>query len=134
MKIGSSLSRCVPDIVNGKVSLNEIVLIISGTAFPLDQGVINFVDDVVSYHSKYPDWVDIDLDACRHAVLVLVSSGRIYQPRLGVPNQEEEGRNYATGPTWYDLTPSPPTDHPLVEDAWQQYRTAVVMSGAGLRW
>ena len=134
MKIGSSLSRCIPDIVNGKVPLDEVALLVTRTAFPFEQGIRNMIDDIVSYHSGYLEWQGLDLVKCADVLFTLLDTGRVYQPRIGVPNRENQGHNFVSGPTWWDLSPGPKESHPMVQDAWDQYQTALALSGLRPQW
>lgn len=130
MKIGYSLSRCIPDIVEGRVLLDQVALIVTNTAFPHDQGVQNMVDDMISYHSSQRDWSILEPDHCRRVIFELINSCRIYQPRLfGGYNKVIR---FDT-PVWYDLVPNNVNDHPLVLDAWQQYCVALALVGQDLK-
>jgi len=83
MKIGLSYSRCVRDIVDGTVDINDVLIIITRTDFdPHDdeqwQGIWE------SYHWSNPEWAsyaDEDEDRFRSVSIELWESGKLHQPR-----------------------------------------------------
>jgi hypothetical protein len=124
MKIGSSFSRCIPDMVNGLVSLDDVALIISSTCFTNDEGTERQAQELVEYHIYYPRWRGLDKEQCLEVVRDILDMGKLYQPRL-----EGSGNTIANGPIWFDLLPTTATDHPMVKDAWHQYMVALTLSG-----
>lgn len=78
--LGLSVSRCIRDIVNGLVSVEEVFLIIGGT----------YVEDEEHFEElwkgytrvEFSAWYDLDKEAVREVFLQLWRSNRIIQPRL----------------------------------------------------
>lgn len=117
MKIGFSFSKCVRDILSGKVQEDEVVCIISRTIVDPE----HFEALATGYGSGggrgyLQDFSTEDVVALAK---VLWDSGRLHQPRkfnktcgVGVPDE------YA----WMDLVPTNLSDNPSVEAAWKNYR------------
>ena len=87
MKIGLSYSRCVRDIVDGVVDIDDILVIISRTDFdPHDD--IQWASIWGGYHDRYglsnPEWAaypDGDEDRFRSVSIELWETGKLHQPR-----------------------------------------------------
>ena len=80
MKIGLSLSRCVRDIVEGRVDLNDILVIVTRTDF--DPTVQEQWDAIWhGYQHLNPEWYGLDHDATFEVVKALWNRGLIHQPR-----------------------------------------------------
>ena len=86
MKIGLSYSRCVRDIVDGVVDINDVLIVIARTDFdPNDDeqwaGIwagyrIGFMS-----HPEWADYPDEDEDRFRAVSIQLWSDGKLHQPR-----------------------------------------------------
>jgi len=86
MKIGLSYSRCVRDIVDGVVDINDVLIVIARTNFdPNDDeqwaGIwagyrIGFMS-----HPEWADYPDEDEDRFRAVSIQLWSDGKFHQPR-----------------------------------------------------
>jgi hypothetical protein len=94
MKIGLSYSRCVRDIVDGKVDINDVLVIISRTDFdPHDdkqwQSIwIGYGGGTISsfsgsfFSGANPEWAGYnDEDQFRSVSIELWESGKLHQPR-----------------------------------------------------
>ena len=57
MKIGFSLGRCIRDIVQGKVSEDEVAFIITATCIRDIEGLAPVISDYM-YRSEYLDGLD----------------------------------------------------------------------------
>ena len=83
MKIGLSYSRCVRDIVDGIVDIDDVLVIISRTNF--DPNVeAQWKSIWEGYHWSNPEWAnypDEDEDKFRSVSIKLWESGRFHQPR-----------------------------------------------------
>ena len=87
MKIGLSYSRCIRDIVDGKIDIDDVLVIVARTDFdPHDndqwQGIWQ------GYHGRSmmsnPEWAgyqDEDEDRFRSVSIELWESGKFHQPR-----------------------------------------------------
>jgi hypothetical protein len=86
MLIGLSLSFCVADIINGRVDIDDVSFIISGTHIRNAEELSDVLDTYTRYY-----WKDLP-QLGRFVATRLYEEGKIIQPRLlgyGVPNTAE---------------------------------------------
>jgi len=117
MKIGLSLSRCVRDIVEGRVDIDDVLVLITRTDF--DPTVQEQWDSIwVGYISYNPEWRGLEHDAVRDVVLRLWDSGRIHQPRQFGAHPTRR-REY-----WLEtvLPDSELERNPAARDAWDRFQ------------
>jgi hypothetical protein len=133
MKIGLSYSRCVRDIVDGVVDINDVLVIITRTDFdPRDdeqwqgiwQGYAGGSDAALMrgfFGGSNPEWhgyKDEDEDRFRSVSIELWETGKFHQPRkFGAhPRRRRE--------IWLEaVLPSSELDkNPAVKDAWDQFQ------------
>ena len=90
MKIGLSLSRCVRDIADGKVDIEEILVVIARTNFdPLDEKQWasiwrGYGGGTGNLRWSNPEWCgydDEDEDRIRSICIELQETGKLFQPR-----------------------------------------------------
>ena len=124
MKIGLSYSRCVRDIVDGRVDIEDVLVIIARTDFdPHDDNQWNSI--WVGYHDSYglsnPEWRNYppeDEDRFRSVSIELWETGKLHQPR-------KFGYHVRRMP-YYWLEASLPTEelesNPAVKKAWEQFQ------------
>jgi len=117
MKIGLSLSRCVRDIVEGRVDIDDVLILITRTDFdPTVQEQWDSIWD--GYTSMNPEWYNLDHDAVYAVVMDLWASGRMHQPRkfgFNPPRRRE---------FWLEtvLPDSELASRPAVKEAWDQFQ------------
>jgi hypothetical protein len=117
MKIGLSLSRCVRDIVQGRVDINDVLILITRTDFdPTVQEQWDSIWD--GYTSMNPEWYNLEHDAVYAVVMNLWTSGRMHQPRkfgFNPPRRRE---------FWLEtvLPDSELASRPAVKEAWDQFQ------------
>jgi hypothetical protein len=125
MKIGLSYSRCVRDIVDGVVDIDDVLIIISRTDFdPNDneqwQGIWQ------GYHQRggwsNPEWghyAEEDEDRFRSVSIELWETGKLHQPRkFGAhPSRRPE--------IWLEavLPSSELKKNPAAKTAWDKFQT-----------
>ncbi len=125
MKIGLSYSRCVRDIVDGVVDIDDVLVIISRTDFdPHDneqwQGIWQ------GYHQRggwsNPEWghyAEEDEDRFRSVSIELWETGKLHQPRkFGAhPSRRPE--------IWLEavLPSSELKKNPAAKTAWDKFQT-----------
>jgi hypothetical protein len=73
------LIRCVRDIVNGHVNIDDIAIIIARTL--IEDIEIEFEDLWRGYSSLGDAWHGLDRDAVMNVVFELFASNLVYQPR-----------------------------------------------------
>ena len=117
MKIGLSLSRCVRDIVECHVDIDDVLVLITRTDF--DPTVQEQWDSIwVGYISYNPEWRGLEHDAVYAVVMDLWASGRIHQPR-------KFGRNPPRRQEFWLETVLPDSElesRPAVKEAWDQFQ------------
>ena len=127
MKIGLSLSRCVRDIVEDRVNIEDVLILITRTDF--DPTVQEQWDSIwIGYQSMNPEWYGLDHDRVRDVVMQLWDTGRIHQPRkFGArPQRRPE--------IWLEavLPDSELEQNPSVKAAWDQFQVLAGLAGATL--
>jgi hypothetical protein len=134
MKIGLSYSRCVRDIVDGLVDINDVLVIIARTDFdPHDDEQWNEIWIGYSGSSPFnvPEWSSYnakDETKFRRVSIQLYDSGKLHQPR-------KFGANPARRPeVWLEaVLPSEELDkNPAVKAAWKKFQTLASLSSVEL--
>lgn len=121
MKIGFSFGRCVRDIVDGVVNIDDVLLIVGRTNMPNREGCEWVIDQYLNslyLHGRDPE-------RCREVGLALYDSCRVIEPR-GVGGHVMQVPNDCV---WMDLFPTA-TDvqNEAVKQAWEQYRMLIGLS------
>jgi hypothetical protein len=130
MKIGLSYSRCVRDIVDGVVDIEDVLVLITRTDFdPHDdsqwQGIWQ------GYHWNNPEWAhypDEDEDRFRSVSVELWETGKLHQPRkFGAhPRRRSE--------IWLEavLPSSELVRNPAAKAAWDKFQTVAGLTNVEL--
>jgi hypothetical protein len=141
MKIGLSYSRCVRDIVDGKVSIDDVLIVITRTDFdPHDaeqwQGIwIGYgggTDNGYAtgfFSQSNPEWAGYDDEAkFREVTMNLYNSGRMHQPRQfgASPRRRPE--------IWLEtVLPSSELElNPAAKAAWDKFQTVAGLTNVDL--
>jgi hypothetical protein len=115
MKIGFSFGRCIRDIVNGDVAMDDVAFIIGATAIRDEEQMLRVVDDYM-YREDY--LYMLDEAKCKKVATDLYNTGRLLQPRL----QGLHRHRQPDGAVWVDMFPTKPTVNEPVKKAWDNYR------------
>jgi hypothetical protein len=130
MKIGLSYSRCVRDIVDGVVDIEDVLVLITRTDFDPNnddqwKGIWN------GYHWNNPEWADYpdeDEDRFRSVSIELWESGKLHQPRkFGAwPSRRPE--------IWLEtVLPSSELEmNPAAKTAWEKFQTVAGLTSVKL--
>lgn len=135
MKIGLSYSRCVRDIVDGNVDIQDVLVIVARTDFdPRDdkqwKGIWRGYGGGRSGGSPWsmPEWCgysEEDEDRFRSVSIELWESGKLHQPR-------QFGAHPSRLPYYYWLEASLPNTelekNPAVKKAWEQFQILAGLS------
>ena len=116
MKIGFSLGRCVRDIVNGDVVIDDVAFIIAATAIRDGDEQLKNVISQYMYRDDY--LLDYDEDECQRVAKELWDTHRILQPRLQGLHRHRQPENAV----WLDMFPTHLSENASVKTAWDQYR------------
>jgi len=124
VKVGLSYSRCVRDIVDGVVDIDDVLIVIARTNFnPLVDE--EWSDIWHGYHSRSgwsnPEWgnyTDEDEDRFRSVSIELWESGRLHQPR------KFGARAVRRSEIWLEtvLVDEDLENRPAVKAAWDQFQ------------
>lgn len=132
MKVGLSFSRCVKDIVDGVVDINDVLIIISRTDFdPNDdtqwKGIWNGYRGFSA--ASNPEWIDYtedDENKFRAVSLMLYNDGKMHQPRKfgAYPRRRPE--------YWLEtfLPDSELERNPSLKQAWENFQLLAGLVGA----
>jgi len=124
MKIGFSYSRCVRDIANGDVDIDNVLIIISRTDFdPNNDEQWSSIWSGYRMRSGWsnPEWVDCtDADEQRYRDISteLYAQGKLHQPRkFGAHPRRSPYVWVDTGPIGHEQFQQPDA----VQQAWRNY-------------
>jgi hypothetical protein len=130
MKIGLSYSRCVRDIVDGIVDIDDVLIIISRTDFDPHNDT-QWKGIWEGYHWSNPEWAaypDEDEDRFRSVSIELWEQGKLHQPRkFGAhPARRRE--------IWLEaVLPSEELNqNPAAKAAWDKFQTVAGLTNVEL--
>lgn len=134
MKIGLSYSRCIRDIVDGEVDINDVLVLITRTDFD-PRNDEQWAGIWQGYHGygglSNPEWAhypDEDEAKFREISIELWESGKMHQPR-------QFGAYPRRMPyIWLEaVLPSTELDsNPTLKRAWEGFQTIAGLSGVKL--
>jgi len=136
MKIGLSYSRCILDIVEGRVDMEDVLVLITRTDFdPRDDKQWEGIwSGYVHGGMSNPEWGDYDFynkeheDKFRSISCMLYEDGKIHQPRkFGAhPKRRPE--------IWLEavLPNSELENNPAAKMAWDKFQTIAALSSVDL--
>lgn len=115
MKIGFSFGRCIRDIVNGEVSIDDVAFIITAT----NMRDREHMDNVLKMYMNEPRYLlGLDYDSCIDAAYRLWDTNRIIQPRAQGLHRHAQPENSV----WVDMFPTELSQNESVKKAWENYR------------
>jgi hypothetical protein len=136
MKIGLSYSRCVRDIVEGRVQINDVLVLITRTDFDPrdDEQWAGIWDGYCFGGGSRPEWSDYDFNSkedenkFRSVSIELWEDGKLHQPRkFGAhPSRRQE--------YWLEtvLPDSELESRPAVKDAWDKFQMVAGLTNVKL--
>jgi len=134
MKIGLSYSRCVKDIVDGIVDIDDVLIIIARTDFDprIDeqwQSIWNGYRE--PYGMSNPEWYyysEEDEDRFRSASIELWETGKLHQPRKFGANAVRRQE------IWLEavLPSSELAKNPAAKNAWEKFQTVAGLTNVEL--
>jgi len=99
MKIGFSLGRCVRDIVNNDISIDDVAFIIAATNIKSE----DHLDNVINVYMGEPGYLlGLDYDQCKEVARNLWNTNRILQPRAQGMHRHAQPENSI----WVDMFPT----------------------------
>jgi hypothetical protein len=138
MLIGLSFSRCVRDIIDGKVDINDVLIIISRTDFDPndDEQWKNIWDGYGGGRTagnllSHPEWSNYGEDdevRFRNVAIALWNQGKFHQPRKfgAKPSRRPE--------IWLEavLPNSELEKNPAAKSAWEKFQTVAGLTNVNL--
>jgi len=121
MKIGFSLGRCVRDIVNGNVDINDVAFIIGATAIRSQEQLVPVIREY-TWRDGY--LLGLDEDKCQEVALALWNQNKLLQPRLQGLHRHMQPENAI----WVDMYPTIVSDNDAVKKSWDAYRFMLHMT------
>ncbi len=115
MKIGFSFGRCVRDIVNGEVSLDDVAFLITATRIR-DEEHVRMV--IGSYMDESTYLMGLNYDQCVDVALKLWNTNRVLQPRAQGMHRHMQPESSI----WVDIFPTALSNNESVKKAWDGYR------------
>ena len=115
MKIGFSLGRCIRDIANNEVAIEDVAFIIAATAIRSEEQLAQVVEDYMHRDNYLLGLEEMD---CKAIALNLWISSKILQPRLQGLHRHMQPENAV----WVDLFPTTTSESDAVKKAWDGYR------------
>ena len=134
MKIGLSYSRCIRDIVDGIVDINDVLVLITRTDFdPHDDEQWAEIWSGYRMHQGWsnPEWAlypDEDESRFREISIELYDTGRMHQPR-------KFGARPARRPEIWLETVLPSSElerNPAAKQAWEKFQTVAGLTSVSL--
>lgn len=122
MKIGFSLGQCVRDIVKGKVNIDHVSFVITGTLIKEKEQLEMVIFD---YCDRENYLKGLDESVCQEIAAESWDSGRIIQPRMSGNHQAFRPFNTI----WADIAPSFDNETEAVHNAWNHYVTVAAIAG-----
>lgn len=127
MKIGLSLSRCVRDIVEGRVNIDDVLVLITRTDFDptVDKQWQSIWDGYTAYR---PEWGGLEEDDVKSVVMQLWAEGKIHQPR-------KFGAYPRRRPEYWLETVLPESElerNPAAKDAWDRFQVVAGLANIGV--
>jgi len=134
MKIGLSYSRCLLDIIEGKVDIDDVLVIISRTNFdPRNDAHWKNIWEGYRYGGfSNPEWAGYnseDEPSFRALTIELLESGKLHQPR-------QFGKAIQTRSQAIWLEAVLPNDelekNPAAKEAWDNFQVAAALADVKL--
>ena len=136
MKIGLSYSRCVLDIVEGRVDIDDVLVLITRTDFdPRDDTQWTGIWQGYTLGGlSNPEWADYDLhnkdheDKFRSVSCMLYEDGKMHQPR------QFGARPQRRSEIWLEaVLPSEELEkNPAAKIAWGKFQTVASLTNVNL--
>ena len=113
-RIGHSVSRCVNDVLAGKVDDRDIELVIGATRFDPNPAGVQLI---ITAYVREGTWNEADRPRITEILTGWIDTGRLHQPRN---TGAYAGRSYNT---WTWSVPTPENMTPSAKEAWDSFLT-----------
>jgi hypothetical protein len=124
--IGTSLGKCVKDILDGTVKEDDVLFIVANTMCP---DLPRLMDVIETYYHDRPfvpayDMSAHSLEDAKAIAQRLFESGKLHQPRC----LTEVYRAHTLKDTWLEVVPTITSHNQSVVDAYGKYRMLAVLA------
>ena len=121
MKIGFSLGRCVRDIVNDDICIDDVAFVIAATNIREREQI----DNVILMYTSEPGYLlGLDKKRCIEVAQQLWDTNRLLQPRRQGMSRHMQPENSV----WVDMFPTELSNNESVKRAWDAYRFMLHMT------
>ena len=128
MKIGTSLGKCVKDLLDGHVRYDDVFCIVTNTKCSTSEQLIRVIEEYY-YDNQGAKGPRASYDLSAHSLATatklaqrLMDDGKLHQPRCVATGMYGNASNaHNLRDTWYDIVPSPTSDNESVREAWNHY-------------
>jgi len=134
VKIGFSFGKCIRDIVQGKVDIDDVLLIVARTRMHN----VDSVRQVISNYMSRSDYLaGLDEEKCQEIGVELYVSGKVHQARLEGSNISKHGHrildvwrgSVSEEGVWADVVPAAHMNE-QVKEVWNHYRFLLNMTAS----
>jgi hypothetical protein len=131
--VGTSLGKCLKDLLDGTVKEHEVLVIVTNTMCPTLDRLMDVVDQYYYDGNSRGHAYDLSahtLEDAQSLAQRLFESGKLHQPRcLQAIGQRANAHNLRD--TWYDIIPSAVAgdlaDNANIQEAFDRYRALAVL-------
>jgi hypothetical protein len=126
MMIGTSLGKCIKDILDGVVKEDDVFFIVANTRCPTIDRLLQVVEDYYfAPPTKAYDITAYSLEDAKSLAKRLYMSGKIHQPRCfgGLINNGHNGKD-----NWLEVVPTITSHNESVVNAYAKYRMIAALA------
>lgn len=121
MKIGFSFGRCIRDIVNGEVSIDDVAFLITATRIRDEEHIAQ----VIGAYMIEPNYLlGLEYEKCMEVAKTLWNTNRVLQPRAQGMHRHMQPESSV----WVDMFPTSLSENESVKKAWDSYRFMLHMT------
>jgi hypothetical protein len=121
--IGTSLGRCLRSLLDGEVSYDQVLLIITNTRAPTKE---DFIKVVEMYYQDPPrtsyDYSHISWDIVSDLASNLWEDGKIHQPRNFNDSNSYKRHHDLSSDIWIEVSPKSRNTTVAVKEAYEKYK------------
>jgi hypothetical protein len=121
--VGTSLGQCLRSLLDGEVSYDQVLLIITNTRAPTKE---DFIKVVEMYHQDPPkttyDYSHISWDIVSDLASNLWEDGKIHQPRNFNSSNLYKRHYDLSSDIWIEVSPKSRNTTVAVKDAYEKYK------------
>jgi hypothetical protein len=126
MMIGTSLGKCIKDILGGVVKEDDVFFIVTNTRCPTIERLLVVVEDYYfAPPTKAYDMTSHSLEDAKSLAKRLYMSGKIHQPRCfnDLNNNGHNGKD-----NWLEVVPTITSHNESVVNAYAKYRMIAALA------